>query len=96
MAIAHDRAESVFAAAAPVAPPPNAAPHGQAPAGWTSDHIKDMAVAYSGKFGPDALLVGMAEALTDPAAKVESLHLFTFNQVAATVVWQDRMLAELA
>ena len=48
-----------------------------------------------GKFGPDALLVGMAEALTDTAAKVESLHLFTFNQVAATVEWQDRMLAEL-
>lgn len=49
-----------------------------------------------GKFGPDALLVGMADALTDTAAKVESLHLFTFNQVAATVEWQDRMLAELA
>jgi len=48
-----------------------------------------------GKFGPDALLVGMAEALTDPAAKIESLHLFTFNQVGATVEWQARMLAEL-
>ncbi len=49
-----------------------------------------------GKFGPDALLVGMAQALTDAAAKVEALHLFTFNQVAATVEWQDRMLAELS
>ena len=48
-----------------------------------------------GKFGPDALLVGMAEALTNPDAAVEALHLFTFNQVEATVAWQERMLADL-
>jgi methylenetetrahydrofolate reductase (NADPH) len=48
-----------------------------------------------GKFGPDALLLGMADAFCDPAARVESLHLFTFNQVAATLEWQQRMLAEL-
>ncbi len=48
-----------------------------------------------GKFGPDALLFGMAEAFCDPGAKVEALHLFTFNQVRATVEWQQRMLAEL-
>lgn len=48
-----------------------------------------------GKFGPDALLVGMAEAFTDPSAKVEALHMFTFNQVGATVEWQQRMLADL-
>ena len=46
-----------------------------------------------GKFGPDALLEGMAPALADPSAKIEALHLFTFNQVAATVEWQQRMLA---
>jgi methylenetetrahydrofolate reductase (NADPH) len=48
-----------------------------------------------GKFGPDALLLGMADAFCDPEARVEGLHLFTFNQVAATLEWQQRMLAEL-
>jgi len=48
-----------------------------------------------GKFGPDALLEGMAPALADESARIEALHLFTFNQVAATVEWQARMLASL-
>jgi methylenetetrahydrofolate reductase (NADPH) len=48
-----------------------------------------------GRFGPDALLEGVAPALADPGARVEALHLFTFNQVAATVEWQQRMLAAL-
>ncbi len=48
-----------------------------------------------GKFGPDALLEGMADVFCDPRADVVALHLFTFNQVAATVEWQQRMLAEL-
>jgi methylenetetrahydrofolate reductase (NADPH) len=48
-----------------------------------------------GKFGPDSLLEGMGSALTDPGAKLEALHLFTFNQVQATVDWQQRMLAAL-
>ncbi len=48
-----------------------------------------------GKFGPDSLLEGMGRALVDPGAKIEALHLFTFNQVRATVDWQARMLAAL-
>ena len=48
-----------------------------------------------GKFGPDALLEGMSPAIADPAAQVEALHVFTFNQVRATVEWQQRMLATL-
>ncbi len=48
-----------------------------------------------GKFGPDALLEGVGPALTDPSAKIEALHLFTFNQVEATVAWQRRMLEAL-
>ena len=48
-----------------------------------------------GKFGPDALLEGVAPALADPSAKIEALHLFTFNQVEATVAWQRRMLEAL-
>jgi methylenetetrahydrofolate reductase (NADPH) len=48
-----------------------------------------------GKFGPDSLLEGMALAIADPSANIEALHVFTFNQVAATVDWQRRMLASL-
>jgi hypothetical protein len=31
----------------------------------------------------------------DPAARIEALHVFTFNQVVATVEWQRRMLESL-
>ena len=48
-----------------------------------------------GKFGPDALLEGVGPGLTDPGAHIEALHLFTFNQVRATVDWQARMLSLL-
>lgn len=43
-----------------------------------------------GRFGPDALLRELAPTLADPAAGVEALHIFTFNQVEATVEWQER------
>jgi methylenetetrahydrofolate reductase (NADPH) len=49
----------------------------------------------SGRFGPDALLEGVAPAVADPSADIEALHMFTFNQVAATISWQRRMLATL-
>lgn len=48
-----------------------------------------------GRYGPDSLLRGLAPAVVDPAAGIEALHVFTFNQVAATVEWQRRMLASL-
>jgi methylenetetrahydrofolate reductase (NADPH) len=48
-----------------------------------------------GKFGPDALLEGLSGAIVDPAARIEALHIFTFNQVVATVDWQRQMLAQL-
>ena len=48
-----------------------------------------------GRFGPDAVLEGVAPKLADPGARIEALHIFTFNQVAATVEWQQRMLASL-
>ena len=44
-----------------------------------------------GKFGPDALLEGMADVFCDTRADVVALHLFTFNQVAATVEWQQKV-----
>jgi methylenetetrahydrofolate reductase (NADH) len=48
-----------------------------------------------GKFGPDALLLGLADTFVDPGARIEALHLFTFNQVEHTLDWQRRMLGEL-
>jgi len=48
-----------------------------------------------GSFGPDALLEGLAPSLGEPGVDIEGLHIFTFNQVQATVAWQQRMLAEL-
>jgi methylenetetrahydrofolate reductase (NADPH) len=48
-----------------------------------------------GSFGPDALLEGLAPSLEEPGVEIEALHIFTFNQVQATVEWQQRMLAEL-
>ena len=46
-----------------------------------------------GRFGPDALLRELAPTLADPAATVQALHIFTFNQVEATVGWQEHMLS---
>jgi methylenetetrahydrofolate reductase (NADPH) len=48
-----------------------------------------------GSFGPDALLEGLGSTVTDPIAEIQRLHVFTFNEVGATVAWQQRMLAEL-
>jgi methylenetetrahydrofolate reductase (NADH) len=40
----------------------------------------------------DRLVRSLGSSLTDPAADVRALHVFTFNQVAETVAWQQRML----
>jgi methylenetetrahydrofolate reductase (NADPH) len=52
-------------------------------------------LAQAGSFGPDAFLEALASTVTDPAADVRGLHVFTMNQVAATAAWQRRMLDEL-
>lgn len=46
-------------------------------------------------FTPERLLRSLGPTLADPETDVRALHLFTFNQVAATVTWQERMLAGL-
>jgi methylenetetrahydrofolate reductase (NADPH) len=46
-------------------------------------------------FTADRLLRSLGPTLTDPAADIAGLHVFTFNQVSETVVWQRRMLDEL-
>lgn len=48
-----------------------------------------------GRFGPDALLEGLAPTFCEPRARLDRIHLFTFNQVEDTVAWQTRMLAAL-
>jgi len=48
-----------------------------------------------GAFGADALLAGLAAALAGPDANVRALHVFTMNQVAETVEWQQTLMAEL-
>lgn len=45
-----------------------------------------------GGFRPDELLDGLAPLIADPAANVVGLHLYTFNQVAATLAWRARYL----
>ena len=51
--------------------------------------------ALAGELRPDALLEGLGATVADPAAAIQRLHVFTFNEVGATVAWQQRMLAEL-
>lgn len=53
-------------------------------------------LALPGSFGPDTFLRELAEPLSDPAAIATGLHVFTFNQIEATVEWQKKMLSELA
>lgn len=45
-----------------------------------------------GGYSPDRLLTRLAPALTAPAAGVEGLHLFTFNQVEQTEHWRQSLL----
>jgi methylenetetrahydrofolate reductase (NADPH) len=45
---------------------------------------------------PEKLLRSLVPTLADPQAEVQALHLFTFNQVRATVAWQRSTLDELS
>ena len=48
------------------------------------------------QFSPEALLKGLGPVLTDPAANVAGLHLYTFNEVARTERWRRSMLSRLS
>jgi methylenetetrahydrofolate reductase (NADPH) len=48
-----------------------------------------------GGYSPDRLLARMGATLTSPAAHVEGLHLFTFNQIQQTEQWRRALLAQL-
>ncbi len=53
-------------------------------------------VRSGGFYRPDSLLAGLASAAADPALGVAGIHLYTFNQVAATEAWRRQYLARLA
>jgi len=46
-------------------------------------------------YSPDKLIMGLADVIADPSAKVEALHLYTFNQVESTEAWRKDWLATL-
>jgi len=48
-----------------------------------------------GGYNPDKLLGRMAATFSSPAAAVEGLHLFSFNQVQQTEQWRQALLARL-
>ncbi len=49
-----------------------------------------------GFYRPDRLLAGLAPAASTPALGIAGVHLYTFNQVAATESWLRRYVASLA
>ncbi len=49
-----------------------------------------------GTYKPSRLLRDLAPVLADPAANVIGLHVYTFNNVPATVAWRDELGAALA
>jgi methylenetetrahydrofolate reductase (NADPH) len=52
-------------------------------------------IASPGGYSPDRFLERISGTLADPAAVVQGLHLFTFNQVAETEAWRRSLLATL-
>lgn len=52
-------------------------------------------VRSAGFYKPDGLLTELAPLFADPTAKVEGIHLYTFNQVGATEDWRRPWVASL-
>jgi methylenetetrahydrofolate reductase (NADH) len=52
-------------------------------------------VRSGGFYRPDGLLEGLAPYAADPAAAIDSLHLYTFNAVDATEAWRRDFLSKL-
>jgi methylenetetrahydrofolate reductase (NADPH) len=53
-------------------------------------------LASGGVYRPTGLLMKLAPLIADPAADVIGLHIYTFNQVEATVAWRDAELGKRA
>jgi methylenetetrahydrofolate reductase (NADPH) len=52
-------------------------------------------VLKGGVYQPESLLLKMGRALTEPELGIDGLHVFSFNQVEATVQWQQRIASRL-
>jgi methylenetetrahydrofolate reductase (NADH) len=53
-------------------------------------------IAAPGGYNPDKFVSSLAGLTRDPSNNVVGLHLFTFNQVAATADWRQGLLGEKA
>lgn len=61
---------------------------------FLTGHVGTFArIAAPGGFKPERFLERSARLLGEPELRVEGLHLFTFNQVAETERWRQRLLA---
>ena len=49
----------------------------------------------AGTYRPDALLAELAPLLADPSLGIQGLHLYSFNEVAATESWRAHFLENL-
>ena len=54
------------------------------------------ALVRPGSFGADTFLKSLADTIANPASKVVGLHIFTMNQVPATVEWHRKLQSELS
>ena len=48
-----------------------------------------------GIYKPSRLMQDLAPVIADPAARVMGLHVYTFNNVPATVAWRDELAGSL-
>jgi methylenetetrahydrofolate reductase (NADPH) len=53
-------------------------------------------IAAPGGYNPERFLASISGLAQQPGANVAGLHLFTFNQVAATAGWRRELLGETA
>ncbi len=55
--------------------------------------LKNTRLLRRSAYSPDKLIMGLAEVIADPTAKIEALHCSTFNQVESTEAWRKDWLA---
>jgi methylenetetrahydrofolate reductase (NADPH) len=53
------------------------------------------ALVRPGSFGADTFLKSLADTIANPASRVAGLHIFTMNQVPATVEWHQKLTSDL-
>lgn len=53
-------------------------------------------IASPGGYSPDRFLERISGLVADPAAVVQGLHLYTFNQIAETETWRQSLLESLS